>query len=298
MADFKNSIINLLRDKRATDEVIMKVANHIGIISTAEDVMNILGVNGTFTPLITDFVTGNIKFGMWSEEGCVDLTHKEMLEYKGIGYALWCLRNYDARASSEFSRRWKFYIEAMLPIIMEEYNTSRNNLSRRHDQQIDENVINYYISSMPPTDRTIGRRIRMSNRPHQEKSENITKIWTDVSNYDINTESDCSICFSANSESIIITECNHKFHKNCLTEWMKHQKTCPICRNDIDIKNLKPKEKKLKIPKSKPITVVDDDEESEEIKTNNNYKIRKEVSKTKILKKSQKILKKKNKWGY
>ena len=31
-----------------------------------------------------------------------------------------------------------------------------------------------------------------------------------------------------------ILECGHKFHKKCISEWMKKEKKCPICRMELD----------------------------------------------------------------
>lgn len=44
---------------------------------------------------------------------------------------------------------------------------------------------------------------------------------------------ECAICLSSmSSEKDIITktECGHKFHVNCLEEWIKRSNTCPLCR--------------------------------------------------------------------
>jgi len=49
----------------------------------------------------------------------------------------------------------------------------------------------------------------------------------------------CSICLEENIT--IITACNHKFHKACLINWIKHENntseifnaTCPICRQKL-----------------------------------------------------------------
>ena len=40
----------------------------------------------------------------------------------------------------------------------------------------------------------------------------------------------CVICLSNITNSIYITECNHKFHTKCLNQWYKYKKNCPICR--------------------------------------------------------------------
>jgi hypothetical protein len=44
---------------------------------------------------------------------------------------------------------------------------------------------------------------------------------------------ECSICMEINYNQVIITDCNHEFHKKCLFEWMKNSPTCPICRKQL-----------------------------------------------------------------
>lgn len=44
---------------------------------------------------------------------------------------------------------------------------------------------------------------------------------------------ECSICMEINYNQVIITDCNHEFHKKCLFEWIKNSPTCPICRKQF-----------------------------------------------------------------
>lgn len=49
----------------------------------------------------------------------------------------------------------------------------------------------------------------------------------------------CSICMEDNSMETFPTQCNHYFHKDCITEWFNSQNklnqeiTCPMCRCDL-----------------------------------------------------------------
>ena len=51
-------------------------------------------------------------------------------------------------------------------------------------------------------------------------------------------EDSCCICLNqlksekATKETIVRTECDHLFHENCMTSWMKmgNSSTCPLCR--------------------------------------------------------------------
>ena len=46
---------------------------------------------------------------------------------------------------------------------------------------------------------------------------------------------ECAICLDKieNNKNIILLNCDHYFHKNCLDNWFVKSKTCPICRNDV-----------------------------------------------------------------
>jgi len=46
---------------------------------------------------------------------------------------------------------------------------------------------------------------------------------------------ECCICMGefCSREDIIVTECEHIFHKRCCQEWLKQARTCPVCRSDI-----------------------------------------------------------------
>ena len=40
----------------------------------------------------------------------------------------------------------------------------------------------------------------------------------------------CSICLDVMETDVLVLECNHIFHKNCLKKWI-----CPICRTSINV---------------------------------------------------------------
>lgn len=48
----------------------------------------------------------------------------------------------------------------------------------------------------------------------------------------------CVICLNElhNTNEILTTPCNHKFHSSCFLKWMYAHKDCPLCRKQL-IKN-------------------------------------------------------------
>lgn len=64
----------------------------------------------------------------------------------------------------------------------------------------------------------------------------ISRKYRDCSaNRQFSTE--CSICIDKFSKSsdVIQLECNHIFHEECIKQWLKTSKTCPVCRKRVNI---------------------------------------------------------------
>ena len=47
---------------------------------------------------------------------------------------------------------------------------------------------------------------------------------------DKNNKMECPICLDKNDKLWVTTRCNHRFHRECLNEWINISETCPICR--------------------------------------------------------------------
>lgn len=48
---------------------------------------------------------------------------------------------------------------------------------------------------------------------------------------DINNKIECPICLDKNDKLWVTTKCNHRFHRECLNEWIRISNNCPICRS-------------------------------------------------------------------
>ena len=51
-------------------------------------------------------------------------------------------------------------------------------------------------------------------------------------------EDDCMICYSTINDPILIPCCQNIFCGNCIMRWMDTKKSCPMCRSEINIKEL------------------------------------------------------------
>lgn len=41
----------------------------------------------------------------------------------------------------------------------------------------------------------------------------------------------CSVCHGGPESAVVITECNHMYHVDCIESWVKIRNDCPMCRN-------------------------------------------------------------------
>ena len=51
-------------------------------------------------------------------------------------------------------------------------------------------------------------------------------------------EEDCTICYSTINDPILIPCCQNIFCGNCIMKWMDTNKSCPMCRSSINVKEL------------------------------------------------------------
>jgi hypothetical protein len=51
-------------------------------------------------------------------------------------------------------------------------------------------------------------------------------------------EDDCTICYSTIQDPILIPCCQNVFCGKCIMKWMETNKTCPMCRTNINVKEL------------------------------------------------------------
>lgn len=43
----------------------------------------------------------------------------------------------------------------------------------------------------------------------------------------------CAICTDVISDDMVLLKCAHIHHKECLTEWIQINNTCPMCRETV-----------------------------------------------------------------
>lgn len=64
-----------------------------------------------------------------------------------------------------------------------------------------------------------------------ESSNSIIKLYNDYEGkHEEIKENSCAICLDDLRNNLVITKCNHMFHKSCLGQWLGNHSTCPCCR--------------------------------------------------------------------
>ena len=49
----------------------------------------------------------------------------------------------------------------------------------------------------------------------------------------VDNETECCICLEKNEKLWITCQCSHSFHATCISEWMKRNPSCPVCRKTL-----------------------------------------------------------------
>jgi len=45
---------------------------------------------------------------------------------------------------------------------------------------------------------------------------------------------DCAICYEPLEQELYTLNCQHQYHRDCITRWLHTKPTCPLCRAPVD----------------------------------------------------------------
>jgi hypothetical protein len=126
----------------------------------------------------------------------------------------------------------------------------RNNLDRGnyYDEFINNNLTDFVsgvfnmVSTIEPLnvyDDVLERVLQESLETHNQLVRtndcvNFKKLkYCNIDSSNLDTS--CSICLVdfEDESDISLTECSHIFHMDCITEWSRYKKDCPVCRKDL-----------------------------------------------------------------
>ncbi|CAF3425090.1 unnamed protein product [Rotaria sp. Silwood1] len=114
--------------------------------------------------------------------------------------------------------------EGVLNIVRSKYPSKQNNIDTNQiENSVEDNTEQSVTAALWSTFRRYREREQLS-----KKTEHNTT--TNNNNEPAITEDQCLICLeSLNSNKTETFPCNHTFHRICLEEWFKIERTCPLC---------------------------------------------------------------------
>ncbi|KAG0045867.1 hypothetical protein BGZ83_008913 [Gryganskiella cystojenkinii] len=80
---------------------------------------------------------------------------------------------------------------------------------------------------------------KQQQRRQQQQPQQIENDQTQAGNHNNRISTACPICLCdyEDLEELRHLPCDHFFHKECVDEWLKLKRTCPLCKRDITVHN-------------------------------------------------------------
>lgn len=98
-----------------------------------------------------------------------------------------------------------------------------------------ELLLETYLGMLEDT--IFNETLRYSMEEDEElKRKDDVKVMLEKVKYNEEEPVECEICFeNVNKDDTIYNlECYHKYHSDCLMEWMHYKQDCPCCRTPIN----------------------------------------------------------------
>ena len=77
----------------------------------------------------------------------------------------------------------------------------------------------------------------LSNLEMKQITEENLMESMNVKDEGIEDQDVCSICIDILEDEVEVMDCSHIYHHDCISEWMKQNPVCPVCRAYIKPKN-------------------------------------------------------------
>ena len=93
-----------------------------------------------------------------------------------------------------------------------------------------ENLLLDFVEDM-----MVENAIDISNEEQELKRSDNISVMLEKVKYNEEEPIECEICFENinKGDTTCNLECFHKFHFDCLYEWMHYKKSCPLCRSCV-----------------------------------------------------------------
>lgn len=165
-----------------------------------------------------------------------------MTDQQYVDYLEYCNRLINNGTTSSIEAL-KTAIKNTQAIITMIHNTTRNERSviidnlkcKKENNQCCSKCNVNFVKYERRTTLSCGCKYHKQCKSQTEKCDKCVPKQEEVVQEEDHKHEDCSICLEQldNENDIITTKCNHKFHKECLSEWKKVNNTCPLCRGKL-----------------------------------------------------------------
>ncbi|CAF3340774.1 unnamed protein product [Rotaria socialis] len=111
--------------------------------------------------------------------------------------------------------------EGVLNIVRNKYPSKENDIDTSETENTSETT----------NEQSVAAALWSTFKRYREREELSKKSANDKTNQAAVAEEQCLICLeNLSSKKTETFTCKHTFHRNCLEEWFKIERTCPLCR--------------------------------------------------------------------
>jgi len=132
------------------------------------------------------------------------------------------------KKSRRKSRRFKWRTSVYYALDMQHRNKEKSSSSRSRDT--------CFVKSLPLFIKSSDEKRNLKEGGGEEEDKSSGNVEQPPQVEKVQSSELCSICFDMPSD--VVLPCMHAFCEGCITEWNVKNNTCPICRKQIEAKDL------------------------------------------------------------
>ena len=141
------------------------------------------------------------------------------------------LKQYRSKMNNNWKNDFLTIVRYYSPQHLEQSMLIINNVEQQEQNRIDNIYFDGSFFSEIISMFEIGHE-QQDNKPTTDKQKKKLNKFLDSSIIE-EKQCECSIClnFDESEEKIVQLKCKHKFHYNCISQWVSKVNSCPMCKN-------------------------------------------------------------------